>query len=131
MRARIAAVRAYLGHRPGVVGVVLRDRSTGAVWENSRAHAQIYMASTSKLAMAVTLLMQDQAGVIHLSNQDWSVMHDMLHVSSDTRGGHAVVQVRRPVLHQLLPADRPGLGAVRAGPGDHPAVLGRDALLGR
>ena len=44
MRARIAAVRAYLRHRPGVVGVVLRDRSTGAVWENSRAHTPIYMA---------------------------------------------------------------------------------------
>jgi hypothetical protein len=83
MRARIAAVRAYLSHRPGVVGVVLRDRSTGAVWENSRAHTPIYMASTSKLAMAVTLLMQDQAGVIHLSGEDWSVMHVMLHVSSD------------------------------------------------
>jgi hypothetical protein len=59
MRARIAAVRAYLRHRPGVVGVVLRDRSTGAVWENSRARTPIYMASTSKLAMAITLLMQD------------------------------------------------------------------------
>jgi hypothetical protein len=42
------------------------------------------MASTSKLAMAVTLLMQNQAGVIHLSAKDMSVMHDMLHVSSDT-----------------------------------------------
>jgi hypothetical protein len=84
MRARIAAVRAYLRHRPGVVGVVLRDRSIGAVWENSRAHTPIYMASTSKLAMAVTLLMQDQAGVIHLSSKDRSVLHDMLHVSSDT-----------------------------------------------
>src|SRR5262249_43350335 len=68
MRARIAAVRAYLRHRPGVVGVVLRDRSTGAVWANSRAHTQIYMASTSKLAMAAALLMQNQAGVIHLSS---------------------------------------------------------------
>src|SRR5262249_34850832 len=84
MRARIAAVRAYLRHRPGVVGVVLRDRSTGAVWENSRAHIPVYMASTSKLAMAVTLLMQDQAGGIHLSGKDWPVMHRMLHVSSDT-----------------------------------------------
>jgi len=84
MRGRIAAVRAFLRHRPGVVGVVLRDRSTGAVWENSRAHTPIYMASTSKLAMAVTLLMQDEAGMIHLSSKDWSVLHDMLHVSSDT-----------------------------------------------
>jgi hypothetical protein len=84
MRARIAAVRAYLRHRPGMVGVVLRDRSTSAAWENSHAQTPIYMASTSKLAMAVTLLMQDQAGVIHLSSEDWSVVHDMLHVSSDT-----------------------------------------------
>jgi hypothetical protein len=84
MRARIAAVKAYLRHRPGVVGVVLRDRSTGAVWANNRADTPVYMASTSKLAMAVALLMQNQAGVIHLSSEDWSVLHDMLHVSSDT-----------------------------------------------
>ena len=84
MRARIAQVQAYLRQRPGVVGVVLRDRSTGAVWENASAQTPIYMASTSKLAMAVTLLMQNQAGVIHLSAKDMSVMHDMLHVSSDT-----------------------------------------------
>ena len=51
MRARIAEVQAYLSHRPGVVGVVLRDRSTGAVWENRFAHTPVYMASTSKLAM--------------------------------------------------------------------------------
>src|SRR5690348_10377754 len=74
MRARIAAVQAFLRHRPGVVGVVLRDRKTGAAWENAHAHTHIYMASTSKLAMAVTLLMQNQAGVIHLSTGDTSVM---------------------------------------------------------
>jgi len=84
MRARIAEVVAYLKHRPGVVGVVLRDRSTGAVWENRFAHYPVYMASTSKLAMAVALLMQNQGGVIHLSSGDMSVLHEMLHVSSDT-----------------------------------------------
>jgi hypothetical protein len=84
MRARIAAVQAYLRHRPGVIGVVLRDRSTGAVWENRFAHTPVYMASTSKLAMAVTLLLQNQAGAIHLSSGDMSVLHHMLHVSSDT-----------------------------------------------
>src|SRR5690349_15526940 len=57
---------------------------TCAVWENAHAHTHIYMASTSKLAMAVALLMQNQAGVIHLSAGDMSVMQDMLHVSSDT-----------------------------------------------
>jgi hypothetical protein len=83
MRTRIAAVQAFLRHRPGVVGVVLRDRSTGAVWENAHAHTHIYMASTSKLAMAVTLLLQNQAGVIHLTPTDRDVMYQMLHVSSD------------------------------------------------
>jgi hypothetical protein len=83
MRRRIAAVERYLRHRPGMIGIVLRDRSTGAVWRNKYAGSQIYMASTSKLAMAVTLLLQDQAGVIHLSSADRAVMYQMLHVSSD------------------------------------------------
>jgi hypothetical protein len=83
MRLRIAAVERYLKHRPGMIGIVLRDRSTGAVWRNRYAGSQIYMASTSKLAMAVTLLLQNQAGVIHLSSTDRAVMYQMLHVSSD------------------------------------------------
>jgi predicted small lipoprotein YifL len=83
MRLRIAAVERYLKHRPGMIGIVLRDRSTGAVWQNRYAGSQIYMASTSKLAMAVTLLLQNQAGVIHLSSADRAVMYQMLHVSSD------------------------------------------------
>jgi hypothetical protein len=83
MRLRIAVVERYLRHRPGMIGIVLRDRSTGAVWRNKYAGSQIYMASTSKLAMAVTLLLQDQAGVIHLSAADRAVMYQMLHVSSD------------------------------------------------
>jgi hypothetical protein len=84
MRLRIATVERYLKHRPGMIGIVLRDRSTGAVWRNKYANSQIYMASTSKLAMAVTLLLQNQAGVIHLSPTDRAVMYQMLHVSSDS-----------------------------------------------
>jgi len=83
MRRRIAEVERYLKHRPGMIGIVLRDRSTGAVWRNRYAGSQIYMASTSKLAMAVTLLLQNQAGVIHLTPADRAVMYQMLHVSSD------------------------------------------------
>jgi len=83
MRRRIAEVERYLRHRPGMIGIVLRDRSSGAVWRNRYAGSQIYMASTSKLAMAVTLLLQNQAGVIHLTPADRAVMYQMLHVSSD------------------------------------------------
>ena len=84
MRARIAAVEQYLHNRPGFIGIVLHDRTTGATWRNRYAGTPVYMASTSKLAMAVTLLQQNQAGVIHLSSADWATLYQMLHVSSDT-----------------------------------------------
>jgi hypothetical protein len=34
---RVATADAYLASRPGVVGYVLRDRKTGAVYRNSHA----------------------------------------------------------------------------------------------
>src|SRR5262245_18247395 len=37
MRRRIAAAERYLNDRPGVIGIVLRDRSTGAVWRSRYA----------------------------------------------------------------------------------------------
>jgi hypothetical protein len=84
MRRRVAAVERYLAHRPGMIGIVLRDRTTGAVWRNAYAHTPVYMASTSKLAMAATLLLQNQAGAIHLSTSDWDTLYQMLHASSDS-----------------------------------------------
>ena len=83
MRRHIVAVERFLTGRPGIIGIVLRDRTTGAVWQNRYAATQVYMASTSKLAMVVTLLLQDRAGVIRLSSADRSAIHEMLHVSSD------------------------------------------------
>lgn len=84
MGTRIAAVERFLRTRPGMTGIVLRDRDSGAVWRNRYAGAQIYMASTSKLGMAVTLLIKNQAGDIHLSTSDWALLNKMLHVSSDS-----------------------------------------------
>ncbi len=84
MRRHIAAVERFLRARPGIVGIVLRDRATGAVWRNRFAGTQIYMASTSKLAMVTTLLLQDYAGNIHLSAADRSMIHQMLHISLDS-----------------------------------------------
>jgi hypothetical protein len=83
MRHRIGDVERYLQGRPGVVGIVLRDRRTGAVWRNANSGAQVYMASTSKLAMATALLMEDRAGRIQLSPDDRSLIHQMLNASSD------------------------------------------------
>lgn len=67
-----------------MIGIVLRDRRTGAVWRNAYAGDQVYMASTSKLAMVITLLMQNRAGVIRLSSTDRLMIHEMLHVSLDS-----------------------------------------------
>ena len=83
MRERIAAVEDFLQTRPGMIGIVLRDRQSGAVWRNKYAGSQVYMASTSKLAIATTLLMQNQAGVIQLSSSDRDLLYQMLHVSDD------------------------------------------------
>jgi len=84
MREHIAAVVRFLRSRPGVVGIVLRDHKTGAIWRNKYAGTQIYMASTSKLAMVTTLLLQDHLGNIHLSSTDRSMIHQMLHISLDS-----------------------------------------------
>ncbi len=84
MRRHMAAVERYLTRRPGLIGIVLRDRTTGAVWRNKYADRQVYMASTSKLAMVIALLTRDHAGAIRLSSGDRAMIHDMLHVSSDS-----------------------------------------------
>lgn len=84
MRSRIAAVERFLATRPGMIGIVLRDRTTGVVWRNRYAAADVYMASTSKLAMVATLLLQDYDGHIHLSSTDRADIHQMLHVSLDS-----------------------------------------------
>ena len=53
LQARIAAADSYLATRPGVVGYVLRDRTTGARYANANADTMIWTASTIKLAMVV------------------------------------------------------------------------------
>ena len=109
MRARIAAAQRYLRHRPGITGVVLRDRATGAVWRSRYASTQVYLASTSKLAMAVTLLRQNQAGVIHLTSDDWATLHQMLHVSSDSAADDLWFKFGAPLYTGYFP--RIGLAA--------------------
>lgn len=82
-QGRLAAVQTYTGTRPGTIGVVLRDRQTGAVWRNSAASTTMWTESTIKLAMAVDLLLRDRAGTINLTNADHSQIQRMLHSSDD------------------------------------------------
>jgi hypothetical protein len=83
MAARTAAADSYLGTRPGVVGYVLRDRTTGAVYRNSHAADPVWTASTIKLAMVVDLLTRQRAGLIALSDDDNRLIAAMLHSSDD------------------------------------------------
>ncbi|MCV7225600.1 tat pathway signal sequence [Mycolicibacterium komossense] len=83
LQQRIAAADTYLATRPGVVGYVLRDRSTGATYRNSNAGALIWTASTIKLAMVVDLLSRHYAGNLNLSASDQHLIAAMLHSSDD------------------------------------------------
>lgn len=80
---RIAAVEAYVQTRPGTVGIVLRDRKTGAVWRNGNANTLIWTESTIKLAISINLFLRDKAGQITLSSSDRSLIQRMLHSSDD------------------------------------------------
>jgi hypothetical protein len=80
---RIAAVSDYVAKRPGTVGIVLRDRQTGAVWRNGQAGTAVWTASTIKLAMVVDLLLRDRAGTVRLTAADRALIKAMLHSSDD------------------------------------------------
>jgi hypothetical protein len=89
LRARIARAQAYADSRPGVTGIVLRDRRTGAVHRSPAAGTLIWACSTPKLAMAVDLLLREDSGAIKLTAGDRDAMHRMLH-SSDDAAAHAL-----------------------------------------
>src|SRR5438067_5092876 len=63
---RFATVQAYVATRPGVVGVVVHDRQTGAVWRTGATDTAMWTESTIKLAMTVDLFLRDRAGKIRL-----------------------------------------------------------------
>ncbi|MDT5336205.1 MAG: hypothetical protein QOD90_1710 [Mycobacterium sp.] len=83
LQTRIVAADAYLATRPGSVGYVLRDRTTGATYRNSHAGDLVWTASVIKLAMVVDLLTRARAGAISLSESDQNQMAAMMHSSDD------------------------------------------------
>ncbi|MEU0535849.1 serine hydrolase [Amycolatopsis tolypomycina] len=89
LRARIGRAQAYADSRPGVTGIVLRDRSTGAVYRSPAAGTLIWACSTPKLAMAVDLLEREDAKAVTLTAEDRDLLHRMLH-SSDDDAAHAL-----------------------------------------
>jgi hypothetical protein len=80
---RIQNAKNYAETRPGTVGIVLRDRKTGAMWRNDHAGDLTWTASTIKLAMIVNLLERNRSGKIKLTGDDRRLMTAMLHSSDD------------------------------------------------
>jgi hypothetical protein len=83
LQRRIAEAQAYAASRPGVAGIVVRDRETGAVWRNASSKTHIWGCSTPKLAMVVDLLLRNDSGAIRLTAEDRNLMQKMLHSSDD------------------------------------------------
>lgn len=83
LQQRISAVDAYLGERPGVVGYVVRDRTTGTSYRNANAGSMIWTASVIKLGMAVDLLTRNRDGEITLTDDDRELMSAMLRASDN------------------------------------------------
>jgi hypothetical protein len=83
LQRRIAKAQAYAASRPGVAGIVVRDRETGAVWCNANSQTHIWGCSTPKLAMVVDLLLRNDSGAIRLTVEDRDLMQKMLHSSDD------------------------------------------------
>lgn len=80
---RFAKVEEYVKTRPGTVGIVVRDRQTGAVWRNDHSADLVWTASTIKLAMVVDLFRRDREGAIELTDGDRDLVQAMLHSSDD------------------------------------------------
>ncbi|MFI1912318.1 serine hydrolase [Nocardia sp. NPDC020380] len=81
--SRAVAADSYAKSRPGVTGIVVYDRTTGAMWENGNANTPVWACSTAKLEMVADLLLRNESGAITLSDDDRDLMHRMLNVSDD------------------------------------------------
>jgi len=81
--ARAVAADAYAKSRPGIAGIVIYDRKTGAIWQNANAHNPVWAESTEKLEMVTDLLLRNESGAIRLTADDRGLMHRMLNVSDD------------------------------------------------
>jgi hypothetical protein len=80
---RFESTATYVKSRPGRMGVLLHDRTTGAVWRTGATADPMWTASTIKVAIATNLLERQRAGKIRLSGADRSTMSDMLKASSN------------------------------------------------
>jgi hypothetical protein len=88
-QARFTAAGQLIERTPGYVGIVVRDRVTGAVWLAGAADRRIWAGSTPKLALALALREQARAGEITLDATAERQLAAMLKLS-DNRSADAL-----------------------------------------
>ncbi len=81
---RFEAAGELLKKAKGQIGIVVRDRKTGAEWRGGQTGQAIWAGSTIKLAMAANLLERGRTAEIKLDTVARKQIADMLDVSSDT-----------------------------------------------
>jgi hypothetical protein len=86
---RFAAAEAYLRRQPGRLGILVRDRVTGATWTAGDVNGPYWAGSTPKLAMALALRDEARAGRITLDPAAHRRIAAMLSVS-DNRAADAL-----------------------------------------
>ncbi|MFL6129983.1 MAG: tat pathway signal sequence [Mycobacteriales bacterium] len=80
---RLAAAAALLRTRPGLLGITVLDRRTGAVWTAGTDAHRMWASSTPKLALATGLLERAHAGELSLDSTARAQIDAMLAVSDD------------------------------------------------
>jgi hypothetical protein len=80
---RFAAATSLISTRPGLLGVVVRDRRTGAVWQAGSSGHVMWASSTIKLALATSLLERARTGEITLDAAAHRQIAAMFAVSDD------------------------------------------------
>src|SRR4051794_40544204 len=81
--ARFAAATSFARAQIGHVGIVVKDRVTGAVWSAGEPDFAIWAGSTPKLAYVVALKEQAAAGRLKLTGTDQAEIAKMLSVSDN------------------------------------------------
>ncbi|WP_432831777.1 hypothetical protein [Dactylosporangium sp. CA-092794] len=86
---RGALAAAFVRKLPGTFGIIVRDRTTGAVWKAGDTTATTWTASTIKLAIATDLLERNQSKQITLDATDRSNLDKAL-INSDNDAATAL-----------------------------------------
>ena len=84
-----ARAAAFVKQQPGTFGIVVKDRTTGAVWKAGNTTATTWTASTIKLAIAADLLERHRQQAIALDGTDRANLDKAL-INSDNDAATAL-----------------------------------------